>query len=73
MAGSDPVSVLCIYRVKAGKEDEFRPLIERHWSTLDSGTWYRVTVGPFTTQVAEQRALTRLRENNLAAYRIKKG
>ncbi len=41
--------------------------------TLDSGTWYRVTVGPFTTQVAEQRALTRLRENNLAAYRIKKG
>lgn len=34
---------------------------------LSNGTWYRVTVGPFTSQVKAQRALTRLREQNLAA------
>ena len=36
MAESSPVRVLCIYRVKDGKEGEFRPLIEKHWPTLSS-------------------------------------
>jgi len=35
-SNSDPVSVLCIYRVKEGKEAAFRPLLEKHWPTLDS-------------------------------------
>lgn len=35
--------------------------------SLDNGGWYRVTVGPFDSQVKAQRALTRLRENNIAA------
>jgi len=34
---------------------------------LDNGRWYRVTVGPFTSRVEAQRALTRLREENLGA------
>ncbi len=36
MSESSPVRVLCIYRVKDGKEDEFRPLLEKHWPTLNS-------------------------------------
>jgi hypothetical protein len=28
--------MLCLYRVKPGKEDEFRPLLKRHWITLQS-------------------------------------
>lgn len=36
MAESSPVRVLCIYRVKNGKEAEFKPLLEKHWPTLDS-------------------------------------
>ena len=36
MADSEPVSVLCIYRVKDGKADEFRALLEKHWTTLAS-------------------------------------
>jgi len=36
MSESDPVRVLCIYRVKDGKEGEFRPLLEKHWPTLSS-------------------------------------
>lgn len=35
--------------------------------TLTSGHWYRVTVGPFDSRVQAQRALTRLRENDIAA------
>lgn len=49
MAESGPVKVLCIYRVKDGKEDEFRKLLEKHWPTLDGvglvtserARWYR--------------------------------
>ncbi len=37
--------------------------------TLANGAWYRVTVGPFDSQVKAQRALTRLREMNIAAIR----
>ena len=36
MSESGPVQVLCIYRVKDGKEGEFRPLLEKHWPTLNS-------------------------------------
>ena len=35
MSETDPVRVLCIYRVKEGKEEEFRPLLEKHWPTLN--------------------------------------
>ncbi len=31
---SDPITVICLYRVKAGLEDEFTLLLQRHWSTL---------------------------------------
>lgn len=34
---------------------------------LSNGQWYRVTVGPFDSEVRAQRALTRLRENDIAA------
>jgi len=38
MADSQPVRMLCIYRVREGKEDEFQYLLERHWPTLrDAG------------------------------------
>lgn len=40
---------------------------------LASGTWYRVTVGPFTSQVEANRAMTRLREMNLSALMLKHG
>ena len=30
-----PVTCLCIYRVKEGKEDVFRSLLRKHWPTLD--------------------------------------
>jgi hypothetical protein len=29
-----PVKMLCIYRVREGKEAEFESLLERHWPTL---------------------------------------
>lgn len=32
--GEKPVRMLCIYRVKKGKEAVFRKLIARHWPTL---------------------------------------
>lgn len=38
-----------------------------HSISLDSGIWYRVTVGPFDNEATAQRALTRLRENDIAA------
>ena len=46
---SSPVSMLCIYRIKPGREAEFLPLIEKHWPTLDGvglvserpARWYR--------------------------------
>ena len=41
--------------------------------TLASGTWYRVTVGPFVSQTEAQRAMTRLREMNLSALMLKVG
>jgi cell division protein FtsN len=34
--------------------------------------WYRVTVGPFLSQVEAGRAMTRLREQNLDAFLIKR-
>jgi hypothetical protein len=33
---SAPVRMLCIYRVKEGREDDFRALLEKHWPTLRS-------------------------------------
>ncbi len=39
---------------------------------IASGTWYRVTVGPFDSRVKADRALTRLRENNLSALLVKR-
>ncbi len=39
---------------------------------LDNAVWYRVTVGPFDSQVLAQRALTRLREQNLDALYIRR-
>lgn len=35
MAQSNPVRVLCIYRVKPGSEEDFRPLLIEHWPTLN--------------------------------------
>ena len=35
--------------------------------TIRTGRWYRVTVGPYTNPVEAQRALTRLREKDIAA------
>jgi len=40
---------------------------------IASGIWFRVTVGPFDSQVKARRALTRLRENNLSAQLYKRG
>jgi hypothetical protein len=31
---SEPVTVICLYRVRAGREDEFHALLRRHWPTL---------------------------------------
>jgi len=39
---------------------------------LSNGQWYRVTVGPFDSEVKAQRALTRLRENDIAAIWTKR-
>jgi hypothetical protein len=36
-------------------------------SSLSTGTWHRVTVGPFDSRVQAERAMTRLREQNIAA------
>ncbi len=30
-----PISMLCIYRVTPGKEDQFEEILGRHWPTLD--------------------------------------
>ncbi len=35
--------------------------------TIQTGRWYRVTVGPYTDPVEAQRALTRLRQKDIAA------
>ena len=40
---------------------------------VDDKPWYRVTVGPFSRQVEAQRAMTLLRENNLAPLPLKRG
>jgi hypothetical protein len=32
---SEPVNVLCIYRVKQGQEDQFKRILEKHWPALD--------------------------------------
>lgn len=40
---------------------------------LDSGIWYRVTVGPMTSSVEASRVMTRLRGQNLSAIWIKRG
>lgn len=34
MANAKPITVVCSYRVKAGKERQFRKLLDRHWPTL---------------------------------------
>jgi len=39
---------------------------------LNNAVWYRVTVGPFDSQVLAQRAMTRLREQNLDALWIRR-
>ncbi len=39
---------------------------------IASGIWYRVTVGPYDSQVKAERAMTRLRENNLSALLVKR-
>jgi cell division septation protein DedD len=39
---------------------------------VGSKPWFRVTVGPFSSQVAAGRAMTRLREQNLDAFLIKR-
>lgn len=36
-------------------------------TSLANGVWYRVTVGPFDSRVQAERAMTRLREKNIAA------
>ena len=36
MERSNPVRMLCTYRVKDGKEAEFLSLLEKHWPTLRS-------------------------------------
>lgn len=36
-------------------------------TSLSTGVWYRVTVGPFDNRVQAERAMTRLRERNIAA------
>ena len=36
-------------------------------------SWFRVTVGPFSRRLEAQRAVTRLRENNLAPMYLKRG
>jgi cell division septation protein DedD len=38
---------------------------------LNAGTWFRVTVGPFDSQLKANRALTQLREIDLDAFMIK--
>ena len=40
---------------------------------IASDIWFRVMVGPFESQIKAQRALTRLRENNLSALLHKRG
>jgi hypothetical protein len=34
MTSSSELNMLCIYRVRKGKETEFRQLLEKHWPTL---------------------------------------
>lgn len=36
MTASQPVDMLCRYRVKKGKEKEFLALLQQHWKTLHS-------------------------------------
>jgi len=36
MERSNPVRMLCTYRIKEGKEAEFLSLLEKHWPTLRS-------------------------------------
>lgn len=43
-----------------------------HEISLTSGVWHRVTVGPFDSEVLAQRALTRLRENDIAAIWVRR-
>ena len=39
---------------------------------LTNGRWYRVTVGPFDTKVAAQRAMTELRQRDISPMWIKR-
>ena len=41
--------------------------------TLQSGVWFRVTVGPYDSKRDANRAMTQLREQNLSALLIKLG
>jgi hypothetical protein len=40
--------------------------------TLNNGAWYRVTVGPFHSRVKAERAMTQLREKDIAAIWTKR-
>ena len=33
---SQPINMLCLYRVKPGKEEAFKPLLQQHWTILKS-------------------------------------
>ena len=33
---SDPITAICLYRVRSGCEEEFTDLLRRHWPTLQS-------------------------------------
>ncbi len=34
MAKSRPIDTLCIYRIRKGKEKEFKAILRKHWPTL---------------------------------------
>ena len=52
---SDPVTVVCTFRVRAGSEEEFTRMLERHWPTLrDLGL--ATSRPPLHFQGSEQRS-----------------
>jgi cell division protein FtsN len=40
-------------------------------SSINGENWYRVVIGPFDRKVEADRAMTKLREKNLAAILLK--
>jgi hypothetical protein len=58
-----PVPVLCIYKVKKGKEAEFLTLLEKHWPTLrkhELATPERATVHKAATRHGDGTVFTEL-------------